>query len=495
MKYVLSIFIILLAVGGIYFSKLIFNDQKTTQTQAIDTVSLDVIPVRKNDSFYYNDSNIKGADQYAQFELKRTRKELNYDFCMVLRPSLPDGETVETYAAQVFEKWRVGENYGGKGVLFLFIEDIKKLKIEVGYELEDVYPDSYCASFQQEVKMYMSGGYNGDVFGMLMTSMLRRNQGDIFSVYTGKGLVRGGMSKGFLSGGAGVTTRDFYETIENRVNAAMDYDHDEIRAKYPAGKSPLATTESFLRVLHDGVDYPFIPMITKGSQLMRLEYPHPPSMLKRIWGEYNRSYPIHVMEDGDLAAVRFSGNDGCFYLRKASNGDWLIDFVKTWAYQASSANSDHWWVITKMQPWMFAHRNIKSKSQYYRTPKLRSTEEDPYERIRQLQENVRLNPNDPNAYFELGEYLYFECYWIRAAIMTIEKGLVIDPENTERRFMVIDMRMKFPMWDQIPHHYEEILKVKPKLWHAWSRYLIFSQVYLHDKKLEAQIRKRSPYHE
>ena len=56
---------------------------------AVDGVgkkSAESIPVRgRVDQYYYNDSGIKGSDEYARFELKRTREEVNYDFCMVLR--------------------------------------------------------------------------------------------------------------------------------------------------------------------------------------------------------------------------------------------------------------------------------------------------------------------------------------------------------------------------------------------------------------------------
>ena len=465
---------------------------------AVDGVgkkSAESIPVRESvDQYYYNDSGIKGSDEYARFELKRTREEVNYDFCMVLRKSLPKGETIENYAIKIFDEWEIGKDFGGKGVLFLFIEDIQELKIEVGYELEDVYPDTYCTSFQKEVKTYMAGNFYGDVFGSLMSSMLRRKKGDAFTLYSDKSLVRGGMSQRFLSGGAGVTTRDFYSDIRERVDAAMDYEHEEVVKKYPVGKTPLDSLTSFLNALHDGIDYPFLPMVTKGSQLMKLEYPHPANMLKRFWNEYSQSQPFHIMEDGDLAAAKFSKSGGCIYLRKAQNGDWLVDIPKTWSYQAYHTSSNRQWLIVKNQPWMFAHRDIDAARAEYSPPELRSVEEDPYERIHQLEKNVKENPHDAEAYFKLGEYLFFECYWIRAAIAKLEQGLELSPSNIEYRFMVIGMRMKFPMWDKIPHHYESILKVKPKYYRAWVDYHHFSKSYFGDKKLTRDIKNRSPYH-
>jgi len=461
-----------------------------------DTLSNLNFPHRLDESvYYYNDSGIKGADEYAKFELRKARENTSYDFCMVLKSSLPKGVTIENYAAALFQDWDIGRQYGGKGILFLFVEDIKELKIEVSYELEDIYPDVYCSSFQQQVKSYMSGHYYGDVFSTLVNAMIFKNGKEDTIVSKQYALKRGGMSEGFLSGGAGVTTKDFYADIQERVALAIDYDHDSVTAKYPAGDTPLITLRNYLRSLQDGVDYPFLPFLTKGSQMMRLEYPHPSSQLKAMWrDEYNSATPVHIMEDGEFAAVNFSGNNTHIYLRKSKSGKWLVDVVKTWAFQGKSLKSGLWWLGVREQPWMFASRNEGYRNSGYQLKTLRPVDEDPYERLAYLREQVRLNPNEANAYFELGEYLYYECYWIRAAITTIEEGLIFDPGNIEKRFMVLAMRYKFPMWDKIAEHYEAILEFSPKSWRAWSAYIRFAEVYLDDKDLSVQLKSRSPYH-
>lgn len=52
--------------------------------------------------------------------------------------------TIEEYANEVFEKWRLGQKSRDNGVLLLVSVDDRKLRIEVGYGLEGVLTDTKC---------------------------------------------------------------------------------------------------------------------------------------------------------------------------------------------------------------------------------------------------------------------------------------------------------------------------------------------------------------
>ena len=61
----------------------------------------------------------------------------------VLLPSL-DGETAESVANTLFNKWGIGSEKDNLGVLLLIALKEKKVRIEVGYGLEHVLPDGKC---------------------------------------------------------------------------------------------------------------------------------------------------------------------------------------------------------------------------------------------------------------------------------------------------------------------------------------------------------------
>lgn len=52
--------------------------------------------------------------------------------------------TIEEYANEVFEKWRLGQAGKDNGVLLLVSVEDRKLRIEVGYGLESVLTDTKC---------------------------------------------------------------------------------------------------------------------------------------------------------------------------------------------------------------------------------------------------------------------------------------------------------------------------------------------------------------
>lgn len=52
-----------------------------------------------------------------------------------------EGEDVETYAVKLFEKWKIGKKGTDNGLLLLIAKDDRKIRIEVGYGLEQYITD------------------------------------------------------------------------------------------------------------------------------------------------------------------------------------------------------------------------------------------------------------------------------------------------------------------------------------------------------------------
>lgn len=65
-------------------------------------------------------------------------------------PSLED-QTIEERAIQVFDQWKIGKKGKDNGVLLLIAKKEKKIRIEVGYDLEGDIPDAYAKRIIEDV--------------------------------------------------------------------------------------------------------------------------------------------------------------------------------------------------------------------------------------------------------------------------------------------------------------------------------------------------------
>jgi uncharacterized protein len=73
-------------------------------------------------------------------QLKAHEQETTNQIAVLTVPSL-EGESVESYAEQVFNAWKLGQKGKDNGVLVLVAPNERRMRIEVGYGLEGALPD------------------------------------------------------------------------------------------------------------------------------------------------------------------------------------------------------------------------------------------------------------------------------------------------------------------------------------------------------------------
>ena len=78
-----------------------------------------------------------------------------------------EGEAIDTYAAKLFEKWKVGTKGKDNGVLFVAAIKDRKMRIEVGYGLEGALPDGKTGEILRTVvrPRFQAGDMAGGVIG------------------------------------------------------------------------------------------------------------------------------------------------------------------------------------------------------------------------------------------------------------------------------------------------------------------------------------------
>jgi len=457
-----------------------------------------IYPERPKDvPYFYNDSSITDADQDICVELRRARKLTGIEFVMVLLKEIPQDISPIGYTAELFHKWDIGLETNGKGVLILFVENTHTLKIEVGYELEGIFTDAFCSSFQPTIKNYYAGQYFGDVFtGILMYMERKVIEGtdiDINSFF--QNLIPASkllnIPDSFLSGGGGIIDNEYFYDKKSKFSKIRQIPEKKIR-QFSSDKDIDVVLNRYFRSLEQGINYPFLDIFTEGSQMMRLEYPESDSYLKSYWQKYQEQSPYRIVynREGDLAAIRFKGLLWPLFLRKDPNGFWKMDVTKAWAFSQANYNLTGLYPLYKDHPWMFAFPEYKYQESTCNIPSLLPTSFSVKEEVSRLEKLIKDKPDNASNYFKLADILYWECYWIASAIDVVEKGLELEPDNVPYRWLAIYMRYRYPKVEYIPNHFEALLEVNPNDTGVLEQYISHCRLFTKDTKKAAELQRR-----
>lgn len=427
-----------------------------------------IYPVRPKDTPYYlNETSITEIDQSTRAVLRRARQETGIEFVMVLLRSIPDYIYVGDYAAGLFDEWRVGSKSDGEGILILFIEEDQTLKIEVSYELEPILTDAYCESFQPTVKSYYAGRYFGDVFDGIVGSLVRRvvleitdEDDDAFArPVTDPDALRA--SQVFLSGGGGIIDDEYYYEPDAKLSFIRPISPDKIR-QFDTDRDAMVVVDRYLASLREGINYPFLNMLTEGSQMMRLEYPESPHFYRERWKDCERGFPYEIVTEGDLAAVRFEeGGSFPIFLRRTSDGFWKIDAARAWVSSWQDFAGSRSGPMHRDHPWMFAFPEYEQGKSLCNVPDPVPLALSLRQEIGKLEKAIKENPESASNYFNLADVFYWDCMWIAAAIDLVERGLELDEANIPYRWLAIYMRYRFPSTEPNGRHFEILLSIDP----------------------------------
>ncbi|HET6364247.1 MAG TPA: TPM domain-containing protein [Nitrospirota bacterium] len=107
-----------------------------------------------------DDAKSKLNAYLAELEQKTTAQVL------VLTVQSLDGEDIESFSLRIVEEWKLGRKGKDNGVLITVAVKDRKYRIEIGYGLESVLPDSAVGSIGREylVPSFRKGDYSTGIF-------------------------------------------------------------------------------------------------------------------------------------------------------------------------------------------------------------------------------------------------------------------------------------------------------------------------------------------
>jgi len=101
------------------------------------------------------------AEQGLNSYLRELDKKTSAQIIVLTIKSL-DGESIEGFSIDMAEKWGIGQKGKDNGVLFTVSTGDKRYRIEVGYGLEGLLPDSFAGSIGRQylVPYFKKGKYS-----------------------------------------------------------------------------------------------------------------------------------------------------------------------------------------------------------------------------------------------------------------------------------------------------------------------------------------------
>ena len=110
---------------------------------------------KKSGHIYDKAGILEDIKESTERYLAKLKRDYAIEAIIATLPALPQNHNIESLAAELFSNWQIGKTTGGRGFLLLLVDWEKLVKIEVAYELEDVFTDVFCGHIEdKQLKPY-----------------------------------------------------------------------------------------------------------------------------------------------------------------------------------------------------------------------------------------------------------------------------------------------------------------------------------------------------
>jgi tetratricopeptide (TPR) repeat protein len=359
--------------------------------------------------------------------LENIRDRYQIEILVAALPSLENQYTVNQAAVEIFSNWKIGKDYQSRGILLLLVDDVKAVKLEVGFELEDVFTDMFTGFIEDR---QLQPRYSADELEIgliaVMEELEARAQTKFKGGYTLAHIQA--MDARYLSQGAGARRNltDYRAPIEFSGTVNRDY---------PAGRTPKEAWLTMIQRWRDKTRDPYLEIFTPLARIAYRDHTNmPDSHFEKEYRAYkNKNYRIRA--DGDYAVVYFGkkkGWDNAPFLLCRTREGWQFDLVHqrrfirmgpapAWGVEFS----EHPHMGLLMDTFQFRGQDIPLEGDdLYTTDR----ETDLANRILVGEIQYKANPNDFDTALRLGR-LYTIVSMSRKAIKVLKKARKLNADD------------------------------------------------------------------
>lgn len=380
-----------------------------------------------NKDLLFDYANIlEDTQEYSNKYLGVIKNNYQIEAIIVSVPSLEDVRTIGGLSVELFENWKIGKKYNGRGILLLLADKEKKIKLGVSKELEDVFTDAFCGYVEDlQIKPYFTSGQIGTGLLALMEEMEKRAQIKYKGNYKAEDILR--LDDDFLTSGAGA---------QRDLTKYQDQDFNEAGGKYPAGATPDEAWSTMIKSWKDRVRDNNLGVYTEMTKLAYRDYTN---MNNSYYDEQIRTYEnkdYEVIKDDDYAVIFFGnkqGWDNSPFLFARTDEGWKFDIVYQRKYiRMGPAPS---WGMERAN---YPYAGLLSKCPYYMGQDIPLEGDDVYEikddrkiaeKIKNLEEKYKSAPDEFNTLMELG-YLYTKVASGQKARPLLKKAKSLNPSSS-----------------------------------------------------------------
>lgn len=254
-------------------------------------------------------------------------------------------------AVELFERYRVGAGTNGaRGVLLIVDPQGQKVRMEIGYDLEGVFPDGFVARVEREqMTPFFAAGRVADGIEASVELLVAKALG-------GTQEQGGGRAEGArLSGGGGAK-------VDVSIGGALLPTPPARTAdgSAAAGTSPEAAFAAYLQVLQERVKDPDLPLYTADTRAM---------LRKGLVTDGQQAHELKSLSSPkaqgewfvaeDLAVLRFPLQERQlppYFFRKGNEG-WMLDLAAMGQLIAFN-HLNQWHLRRTEHPYAFAFRDV-----------------------------------------------------------------------------------------------------------------------------------------
>ncbi len=386
-------------------------------------------------------------------------------------------------ALEMMENWKVGAEYGGRGLILLLVEDTKQVKMEVARELEDVFTDAFTGYIEdKQLRNYYLAGDLGAGLIAVMEEIEKRARIKSQNRFDAKTIRR--LDDEFIGQGAGAR------------RGLVNYQAQEISAvgeQYPAGATPDDAWQTIIRSYKNKVRDPNLGVYTAITRLAYKDYTNlPDSYYNEVYKKY-ADKPYEIIERGGYAVVFFGnkkGWDNAPFLLAKTNDGWQFDIVHQRKYirmgtnpywMMERANYPYAWHLYKC-PWSMGQDIPLENGDIYKL-----SEDVMLARQLQMSKDAcKYHRNDLDVLIRYGQLLTKTAF-SRKAIKAWKQVKTIDPDNVlAHKYLAISYVDAYYQYKQAMQEMEQYVKQMPGdvFGHNYLGYL-----YLHEGEFDKAIKQ------